>query len=286
MLSKRLLISTAITVTALLGAVGTTSLPAAASTSPAQNVPNPGGPIVRAPAPANSGSSVPTISFNWSGYAAVSSQKFTYVHARFVQPSITCTGNRNQWTSSWAGLDGFTTGTVEQDGTDAHCGGQNGTTPQYQAWYELFPAPSVNVFTVRPGDTIDSSVRYANGKFTLVIRDLTTGKSATHTAACADCARASAEWIIERPALCNNSETKCYITELADFGTSTMGQDTAQVAGGKVTAAGGFDNIPIYMVTPLNKGFISLDTVSALNARGNAFTATWDRPGNTVPIKL
>jgi Peptidase A4 family len=284
MFSKRLLVTTALTVTALLGAFGITSLPAAASIPSAENVPNPGGPIVRAPD--SGGSSVPTISFNWSGYAAVSSKKFTFVHARFVQPSITCTGNKSQWTSDWAGLDGFTTGTVEQDGTFAHCGGKNGTTPEYEAWYELFPAPSVNVFNVRPGDTIDASVRYANGKFTLVISDLTLGRSATHTAGCSDCARASAEWIIERPALCNNTETKCYLTELADFHTSTVGQDQAQVAGGKVTGAGGFSNIPIFMVTPLHKGFISLDTVGALSSSGEAFTAVWDRPGSTVPISL
>jgi hypothetical protein len=285
MLSKRLLVRTAFTAIALLGAVGTTSLPAAASIPSAENVPNPGGPVVRA-STSGASSSVPTISLNWSGYAAVSSQKFTYVHTRFVQPSITCKGNRSQWTSDWAGLDGFTTGTVEQDGTFAHCGGAKGTTPQYEAWYELFPAPSISVFTVRPGDTIDASVRYANGKFTLVIRDLTRGKSATHTAACKDCARASAEWIVERPALCNNSETKCYLTELADFHTSALDQDQAQVAGGKVTSAGSFNNIPIYMVTPLHKGFISLDTVTALNSSGNAFTAIWDRPGSTVPISL
>lgn len=285
MLSKRLLVTTVLSVAALLCAVGTTALPAAASTTSGAAVPNPGGPIVRAPASSGaSSSSVPTISLNWSGYAATSSQKFTYVHTRFVQPAITCVGNPSQYTSNWSGLDGFTTGTVEQDGTFAFCG-KTGTTPQYVAWYELFPAPSINVFSVRPGDTIDSSVRYANGKFTLRIADLTLGKSVTHTAACSDCARASAEWIIERPALCTNQAcTKAYLTELANFHTSTMGQDTAQVAGGKVTGVASFVNYPIFMVTPLKKGFISLDTVGPLS--GASFTAVWDRPGSTVPISL
>ena len=50
---------------------------------------------------------VPTISENWSGYAATSGKKFNYVHSTFVQPAITCPGVKNEWTSNWVGLDGF-----------------------------------------------------------------------------------------------------------------------------------------------------------------------------------
>lgn len=155
-----------------------------------------------------------------------------------------------------AALDGYNTPTVEQDGTFVHA-----------------------------GDTIGTSVSYAYGKFTLPVSGLTTGETSTTTAACSTCARASAEWVIERPALCNNALTKCFLTELADFGTSTMGGDEAQVTGGKVKGVAGFTNFPIDMVDPVSGGgFISLDTVSALN--GKSFTATWDRSGNTVPITL
>jgi hypothetical protein len=38
------------------------------------------------------------------------------------------------------------------------------------------------------------------------------------------------------------------------------------------------------MIDPLKKGFISLDTVSALNPASNSFTATWDRSGSQTPI--
>ena len=234
---------------------------------------------------ASGSTSVPTISENWSGYAATSAKAFTYVHSTFVEPTITCPGVADQWTSNWVGLDGFNDSTVEQDGTFAHCGGAGNTTPKYQAWYEMYPAGSVTVFNVKPGDIIDASVTYASGEFSLTISDLTSGKSATDVAACSSCARASAEWIIERPALCNNAGTKCFLTELADFGTSTMGGDEAQVTGGKVKGVNGFTNYPIYMVDPVSGGgFISLDTVSPLS--GKTFTATWDRSGNTVPITL
>jgi hypothetical protein len=254
---------------------------ASASASVAASHPQPGGTIIRTPG--NSG--LPTISENWSGYAATSPKKFNDVHSQFVQPKVTCPGVANQWTSNWVGLDGFTNDTVEQDGTYGFCGGKNHTTPQYEAWYEMFPAFSANVFKVKPGDIIDESVKYTGGKFNLTIGDVNSGKHFTIIKPCASCERASAEWIIERPALCNNTETKCFLTALADFHTATMGQAQAQVAGGAVKNIGGFNNVPIFMVDPLNSGgFISLDTVGPLSPAG--FTATWDRSGTITPITL
>jgi hypothetical protein len=282
---KRRLATAALTAAALMCAVGTTTWSAAASTTPAATaatVPHPGGPMISA---GTGNSTTPTISENWSGYAATSSKAFTYVTASFVQPAITCPGVADQWTSDWVGLDGYNDQTVEQDGTFAHCGGTGDTTPKYQAWYEMYPADSVGVFAVHPGDIIDTSVTYASGEFTLTVSDLTTGKSATDVAACSTCTRSSAEWIIERPALCNDAGTKCFLTELADFGTSSLGGDEAQVTGGNVKGVGGFTNTPIEMIDPLaSGGFISLDTVSALS--GKSFTATWDRSGTTTPITL
>jgi hypothetical protein len=282
MLTKRLC-ATVFTAAALLSASVIAALPGAASAATSGTVPVPGGPIVRAAASGNS--SIPTDSLNWSGYAATSGKKFNYVHSTFVQPAITCPGVKNEWTSNWVGLDGFNDATVEQDGTFAHCGGPQSTTPVYKAWYEMYPAGSVNVFSVHPGDVIDTAVSYAGGQFTLTVSDLTTGKTATNVAACASCQRASAEWIIERPALCNNALTKCFIARLADFGTSTLGGTEARVDGGTTKGIAGFTNYPIDMVNPLaSGGFISLDTVGPLS--GKTFTATWDRSGSTVPITL
>jgi hypothetical protein len=284
---KCLFVTTALTAAALLGAAGVTGFSTAASAAvnpaAAETVLHPGGPMIQSGAAA--GSQPTTVSENWSGYAATSKKQFTYVHSTWVEPAITCPGVPNQWTSNWVGLDGFNDQTVEQDGTFAHCGGSGDTTPKYEAWYEMYPANSVNVFAVHAGDIIDASVTYANGEFSLTVSDLTTGKTATDTATCSSCARASAEWIIERPALCNNAGTTCFLTELADFGTSTMGGDEAQLAGGNVKGVGGFTNYPIDMVDPVSGGgFISLDTVGALS--GKSFTATWDRSGNTEPITL
>jgi Peptidase A4 family len=248
------------------------------------SISNPGGPVIRAPG-GNSG--LPTISLNWSGYAATARHKrFTAVNSQFIEPAITCVGVRDQFTSEWVGLDGFTDATVEQDGTAAWCGGPDGTVPHYEAWYELFPAASVSVFRVAPGDTIRASVRYTHRKFLLTISDLTSGKSVRHTAKCKACKRSSAEWIIERPALCNKKQTKCFLTELADFGKTTMSEDRAALNGRASRSARRFANIPVFMVSPITKGFISLDTVGPLISGGRAFTATWDRSGKITPLKL
>jgi Peptidase A4 family len=287
---KGLLATAALTVAAMVCAIGATSLPAAASTT-TENTLHPGGPLIH---PSSGGitsnvSTTTTISLNWSGYAVTGKKPYNYVTSTFVQPTVTCPGVADQYTSNWVGLDGYNDQTVEQDGTAAWCGGPNDTTPKYEAWYEMYPANSVNVFAVHPGDIIQATVSYSDSAadFTLTVSDLSTGKSATDTATCASCARASAEWIIERPAYCNNAGTKCFITELADFGTSTMSGDEAQVQGGTLKGVGAFNNDAIDIVNPDangDGGFYSLDTVGPVS--GKSFTATWQEPGTTVPISL
>ena len=302
MLSRRFL-ATAFGAVSLVCAAGLAVLPGAASAAPGAHagavtgasagasVPTPGGPIVPAVTPGHvsaqgpgqsfSSFSVAKASLNWSGYTVTSSKKFTYAESRFVQPAITCTGTKNTWSSNWVGLDGFNDTTVEQDGTAAHCGGPDFTTPVYKAWYEMYPKGSVNVFTVQPGDTINTAVSFSNGKFTLTVSDLTSGQSASHTAACASCKRASAEWIIERPELCTG--TSCFLTRLADFDTASM---SAKVRVAGVSAAQGIPNFRNYNITMVNPtsggGTETLDTAGKVG--GDAFTATWDALGTTVPI--
>jgi hypothetical protein len=272
-------LATVVATTGMILGAGFVGAAGAASASVAATHVNPGGTIVRAP----SNGGLPTISENWSGYAATAAKKFNFASSSFVQPAVTCTGAPNRWTSNWVGLDGFTTGTVEQTGTFSFCGGKSNMTPQYEAWYEMFPAGSVSVFKVKPGDTINTAVKFSGGKFKISIADATSGKSFSISKACATCERASAEWIIERPALCNNSGTKCILTALANFGLATMSKDLAQVAGGPVKGIGGFNNDEIFMVQPLKKGgFISLDDVSGLS--GPNFQVEWLRSGSPFPI--
>jgi hypothetical protein len=239
-------------------------------------------------------SGTPTYSLNWSGYAAFSTSKFNYVFSTFVQPSVTCNGTTPEATSNWVGLDGYTDGTVEQDGTDAICGGAGGTTPTYKAWYEMYPAGSVNVFSVKPGDVMASSVRYANHKFNLTISDLTSGKTFTDVAGCNSCERTSAEWIIERPAFCaNQSCSQAELAALPNFGSTTMSNDIATAGTTKKAPISSFANSPIEGVynlddneNPDSTGFISVDTTGALSPIPQSFTMTFNRSGEPVPITL
>jgi Peptidase A4 family len=262
------------------GVAGASSVPAGTSHLNVQ----PGGLLVRPHGFASHDSGPTTVSINWSGYAALSKQKFNYVHATFVQPTVKCDGKKSQLTSNWVGIDGYNDQTVEQDGTSVVCGGPTHMTPEYEAWYEMFPGPSANVFVVHPGDIIDISVTYASGAFTMAETDLTTGKTSSVTAKNASAERDSAEWIIERPAYCNSTETKCYLTQLADFGSTSMSGATASVDGGAVQSATHFNNSGIDMFCPIKKGLISLDTVGPLS--GESFGATWDRSGTITPITL
>jgi Peptidase A4 family len=148
-------------------------------------------------------------STNWSGYA-VTGSRFTSVSASWTQPTANCSGTA--YSSFWVGLDGDTSNTVEQTGTDADC---SGSTPRYYAWYEMYPKFPVNLSgTVRPGDHLSASVTTdGSGRFTLTITDSTQGWTNTTTARLKRAQLASAEVIAEAPSSSGG------VLPLANFGT-------------------------------------------------------------------
>src|SRR5690348_16708749 len=88
-----------------------------------------------------------TTTTNWSGYAAHSAT-YKSVSASWVEPTAHCPGG-SQFSSFWVGLDGFSSGTVEQTGSEVDC---RGGTPTYFGWYEMYPAFPVNYSNpVHPG---------------------------------------------------------------------------------------------------------------------------------------
>ena len=148
-------------------------------------------------------------SSNWSGYA-VTGSRFTSVSASWTEPTVSCSGTA--YSSFWVGLDGDTSNTVEQTGTDADC---SGSTPQYYAWYEMYPKFPVNLRgTVRPGDHLSASVTTdGSGRFTLTITDSTQGWTNTTNARLKSAKLASAEVIAEAPSSSGG------VLPLANFGT-------------------------------------------------------------------
>src|ERR671935_3262765 len=120
-------------------------------------------------------------SLNWSGYAAYQAgTTFTDVKGSWTQPAASCRGGQKQYASFWVGLDGYNSSSVEQIGTDSDCSGPN--RPVYYAWYELYPAPPVNLsLAVHPGDVISAEVSASGSTFTLSLLDQTTGASFSTT---------------------------------------------------------------------------------------------------------
>jgi Peptidase A4 family len=195
-------------------------------------------------------------STNWSGYA-VTGSRFTSVSASWTEPTATCSGTA--YSSFWVGLDGDTSNTVEQTGTDADC---SGSTPQYYAWYEMYPKFPVNLRgTVRPGDHLSASVTTdGRGGFTLTISDTTQGWTNTTNARLKSAKLASAEVIAEAPSSSGG------VLPLANFGTVSFSNATAN--GALLTSS--TPNIdPITMA--------SGSTVKAQpgNINSGAFSVTW-----------
>jgi hypothetical protein len=136
-------------------------------------------------------------STNWSGYD-VTGAGATSVTGTWTQPAATCAAGENSWSSPWVGIDGDTSSTVEQIGTDSDC--QNGQ-PTYYAWYEMYPKQLVELaMTVAPNHSYTGKVTAgASGRYVLTLTDNTTRATVTTTQTAKRARNASVEWIMEGP---------------------------------------------------------------------------------------
>ncbi len=201
-------------------------------------------------------------STNWSGYAATTGT-YTSVSASWTQPTGTCKSG-DQYAAFWVGLDGYSSSTVEQTGSEVDC---DGRTAVYYAWYEAYPAASENYSnTVKPGDHFNASVTYeGSSKFSLYIDDTTQKWSHDTTVTVSGADRSSAEVIVEAPC-CTNSGG---ILPLTDFGTVSI--TSSEANGAAIGNAGGLTEIIMIDNEKRDK-----DTVSSLSG-GENFSATWVR---------
>jgi len=227
-------------------------------------------------------------STNWSGYAVTGATPFTDVKGSWTQPTANCSstaasptngkGNGNghgnghggggggtsqsTYSSFWVGLDGYSSSTVEQTGTDADC---SGTTPVYYGWYEFYPAFPVNFSNpVAPGDTINAEVSVSGGTVTITLQDATQGWTQHATQSSSGYALSSAEWVAEAP-----SSGK--VLPLADFGTVNFSNASA-TGGGKTGSISAFTYDPMTMVTTSGQ---TKAAPSGLSKNGSSFSVTW-----------
>jgi Peptidase A4 family len=198
-------------------------------------------------------------STNWSGYANTGAT-FTDVKGSWTVPSVTCSSGQTAYSSFWVGIDGDTTNTVEQTGTDSDC--QSGT-PTYYAWYEMYPKGSVLIsgLSVSSGDSMTAEVSTnGRGSFTLRITDSRSGSFTTNQTS-RKARLGSAEWIAEAP-------SSGGILPLADFGTVNFSSCTAN--GASISSNPNPDAITMVTTSGQTKA-----APSALNNAGNAFSVTW-----------
>lgn len=202
-------------------------------------------------------------STNWSGYANTGAT-FTDVKGSWTQPSATCGAGETSYSSFWVGIDGDTTSTVEQTGTDADC---SSGTPTYYAWYEMYPKFPVNLSTstypVAPGNSMTAEVSTnGSGRFTLTITNNTRGWTFTTTQTLKRARLGSAEWIAEAPSGSGG------VLPLANFGTVSFTNCTAN----GVSISGNPNPDAITMVT--SNGTVKAQP-SGLGSGGSSFSVTW-----------
>jgi hypothetical protein len=215
------------------------------------------------------GTTTPVESENWAGYAvetclsSPASGAVTFVHGSWVEPALKC-GSTDTYAAFWVGIDGYSSGTVEQTGTLAEC---MGGVAHYSAWYEMYPKyPVTFPLSISPGNRLAGTVSYSGGVFTITLKDVTTGAHSTVKIRDTQDARSSAEWIAEAPY--DNG-----ILPLADFGTVTFQDCRATLLGvnGPINDLS-WQNARIDMVN--SAGSLKAST-GPLSSTGESFTITW-----------
>lgn len=206
---------------------------------------------------------------NWSGYANDDSHGNTYrqVSGVWTEPAISCPTDELQLAAFWVGIDGFTSDSVEQDGTLAEC--YEGSA-YYYTWWEMYPSNDIQTVgeTVRPGDKIVASVIKQGTSYRLRVTDYrTSGNNIDTTQTCGSttCVDSSAEWIGEAPSGSRGELPLAHFTTWSLTGASVS-------SGGKT---GGIKSFPDDEITMEGDAY-PLATPGSLNRAGTSFQDHWD----------
>jgi len=241
-----------------------------------------------------------TESYNWGGYAIPTANgDVTSVSGTWVVPTATCGTAENDtkgYAAFWVGIDGYSSNTVEQTGTDSDCVSTNGRqtdTPTYYAWFEFYPADGYYIIfpqAITPGDVMTATVTYDGlvtttvrrgrssstttaPEYTITITDTSKGNESYSTTAVVSGAEGnSAEWIVEAPCCENNGD----VLPLADFNPWTGFTSTsATISGGAYSAASSASE----EITMVGEFSSAVKAQPSTAAAGGAYTATWISAG-------
>jgi hypothetical protein len=209
-------------------------------------------------------------STNWGGYADIAtSSTYSKVTGSWTQPKATC-GSATSLAAFWVGIDGYSSKSVEQEGTIIEC---ISGVAHYATWWEMYPANAVQIVgtTVKPGDHITASTIRTGTSYKLTVTDSTTPANSfttTQTCAAATCVDSSTEWIAEAPSGSSG------LFPLAKFGTWTLKAATV-TNGTKTGTIKTFPDSQITMVTATPPNTKVKAQPGALNSAGNSFKVTW-----------
>ena len=206
-------------------------------------------------------------STNWSGYADDNTGGNTYaaVAGNWTEPSASCMP-RESLAAFWVGIDGYTSTSVEQDGTLIEC---YRSRAYYYTWWEMYPSNAIQVAggSLQPGDRISASVARSGGSYTLRVSDSTRpANSFSTTQSCSGCASSSAEWIAEAPSGSSG------VYPLSDF--HSWSASGATVTSG---SAGVISSFPDDELTMIGSSGAVKAQPGALGGGGGSFTVTWER---------
>jgi hypothetical protein len=207
-------------------------------------------------------------STNWSGYADTGSS-FTNVSASWTEPGASCSSRTTSLAAFWVGIDGYSSNSVEQDGTMIEC--YHRTAYQF-TWWEMYPTNNVQIVgqTAAAGDHITATVVRTGTSYKLTVTDSThTADSFSTTQSCSasSCVDSSAEWIAEAPTGSSGIEP------LADFGSWTA-SNAAVTEGSTAGTISSFTDDEITMID--SAGDVKA-LPGALNGAGTSFSVTWER---------
>jgi hypothetical protein len=209
-------------------------------------------------------------SSNWSGYVATGGT-FSAVTGSWTVPAVTCSSSPS-YSADWIGIDGESSTTVEQAGSESDC---LGGSASYDAWYELYGDNafhggnevelSKSAYPVNPGDSMTASVSVIGDAWTLTISNSTESWSSITRVTWSTPAQSSAEWIAERP-------TTGSLPSLANFGTVAFTGAGATDA----SASGSISDFTFAPIEMLASPTDVLASPSQLDQTGADFTDTWD----------
>jgi len=136
---------------------------------------------------------------NWSGYMVTGpAATFTHAETWYVEPtfySSVCSSNAEV---TWAGLGGWNSQNLAQNGTLHNVPGAN----DHQAWWEILPGYVVPVnFYAHRGYEFDASTRRISGGFRFYFYDYYNGAVTAYDAISNSWDGTSAEAIAERPTI-------------------------------------------------------------------------------------